>query len=44
VPPLLGIWLGGALYFCAGPAERKAKNLAVNPRCVLTTGHNELDC
>jgi len=43
VTPLLGIWLGGALYFCTGPDERKAKNLARNPRCILTTGCNRLD-
>jgi hypothetical protein len=43
VTPLLGIWLGGALYFCTGPDERKAKNLAQNPRCILTTGCNSLD-
>ena len=43
VSPLLGIWLDGALYFCTGPAERKARNLAGNPWCVLTTGRNELD-
>jgi general stress protein 26 len=43
VTPLLGIWLDGALYFCTGPDERKAKNLAHNPHCVLTTGCNRLD-
>jgi general stress protein 26 len=43
VTPLLGIWLDGALYFCTGPDERKAKNLARNPHCVLTTGCNRLD-
>jgi hypothetical protein len=43
VTPLLGIWLDGASYFCTGPAERKAKNLAENPQCILTTGHNGLD-
>ena len=43
VTPLLAIWLDGALYFCTGPTERKAKNLTQNPRCVLTTGRNELD-
>jgi len=31
------------LYFCTGPNERKAKNLAQNPGCVLTTGRNGLD-
>jgi nitroimidazol reductase NimA-like FMN-containing flavoprotein (pyridoxamine 5'-phosphate oxidase superfamily) len=43
VTPLLGVWLDGALYFCTGPSERKAKNLAQNPGCVLTTGRNNLD-
>jgi nitroimidazol reductase NimA-like FMN-containing flavoprotein (pyridoxamine 5'-phosphate oxidase superfamily) len=42
VTPLLGVWLGGALYFCTGPSERKANNLAQNPHCVLTTGCNTL--
>ena len=40
--PLLGIWLNGALYFCTGANERKAKNLARNPYCILTTGCNKL--
>ena len=43
VTPLLGVWLDGALYFCTGPNERKAKNLAQNAGCVLTTGRNDLD-
>lgn len=43
VTPLLGVWLNGAVYFCTGPAERKAKNLAEQPHCVLTTGRNDLD-
>ena len=43
VTPLLGVWLDSALYFCTGPDERKAKNLARNPRCILTTGCNGLD-
>ena len=33
VTPLLGVWLNGALRFCTGPTERKAKNLAENPQC-----------
>ena len=32
VTPLLGVWVDGALHFCTGPDERKAKNLAHNPR------------
>jgi nitroimidazol reductase NimA-like FMN-containing flavoprotein (pyridoxamine 5'-phosphate oxidase superfamily) len=43
VTPLLGVWVLGALYFCTGSAERKAKNLAGNPRCSVTTGRNSLD-
>jgi len=43
VTPLLGVWLDSALYFCTGPNERKAKNLAQNAHCVLTTGCNTLD-
>jgi nitroimidazol reductase NimA-like FMN-containing flavoprotein (pyridoxamine 5'-phosphate oxidase superfamily) len=43
VTPLLGIWLEGALYFCTGPNERKAKNLSTNCNCVLTTGQSTLD-
>jgi nitroimidazol reductase NimA-like FMN-containing flavoprotein (pyridoxamine 5'-phosphate oxidase superfamily) len=43
VTPLLGVWLNGALYFCTGSEERKAKNLAHNPQCILTTGSNLLD-
>jgi nitroimidazol reductase NimA-like FMN-containing flavoprotein (pyridoxamine 5'-phosphate oxidase superfamily) len=42
VTPLLSVWLDGAPYFCTGPTERKARNIAQNPRCVLTTGSNEL--
>ena len=42
VTPLLGVWLEGAMYFCTGPAERKARNLGRNRRCVLTTGCNAL--
>jgi nitroimidazol reductase NimA-like FMN-containing flavoprotein (pyridoxamine 5'-phosphate oxidase superfamily) len=36
VRPLLAVWLEGALYFCAGAATRKAKNLARNRYCTLT--------
>jgi len=43
VTPLIAVWLDGALYFCTGPEERKAKNLAHNARCILTTGSNAYD-
>jgi general stress protein 26 len=42
VTPLIAVWLDGAIYFCTGPGERKAKNLAHNPRCAMTTGCNSL--
>lgn len=42
VTPLIGVWLEGAMYFCTGPEEQKAKNLAGNPACALTTGANRL--
>jgi hypothetical protein len=42
VTPLLSVWLDGALYFCTGTSERKARNLAHNPHCILTTGCNAL--
>lgn len=40
VTPLIAVWLDDALYFCTGDAERKAKNLALNVNCVVTTGCN----
>jgi general stress protein 26 len=43
VTPLLGVWRDGAMYFCTGAGERKAKNLEKNSRCILTTGANTLD-
>jgi general stress protein 26 len=43
VTPLLSVWLDGALYFCTGPEEQKARNLARNRHCSLTTGCNALD-
>jgi hypothetical protein len=43
ITPLLSVWLDGALYFCTGPDDRKAKNLVRNPHCILTTGCNALD-
>jgi nitroimidazol reductase NimA-like FMN-containing flavoprotein (pyridoxamine 5'-phosphate oxidase superfamily) len=42
VTPLIAVWHDGAMYFCTGPDERKALNLAENPHCVLTTGNNDL--
>ena len=43
VTPLIGLWSDGALHFCTGAAERKARNLSSNPEVVLTTGTNTLN-
>jgi Pyridoxamine 5'-phosphate oxidase len=43
VTTLIAVWFEGALYFCTGPGEQKAKNLAANPHSVLTTGRNTYD-
>lgn len=40
VTPLPAVWLEDRLHFCTGPGEQKARNLAANPACVLTTGNN----
>ena len=42
VTPLITAWHDGALWFTTGPEEQKARNLAGNPRCTLTTGCNTL--
>src|SRR3954469_10420653 len=38
VTPLLAVAVDGALHFATGTEERKAKNLAENPHCILMTG------
>lgn len=43
VTPLVTVWLDGALHFCTGPEEQKARNLEANPQVVLTTGCNRWD-
>jgi len=43
VTPLIAVWLEQILYFCTGPDERKAKNLARNPHVVMTTGCNRME-
>ncbi|WP_309116324.1 pyridoxamine 5'-phosphate oxidase family protein [Saccharothrix sp.] len=42
VTPLIAVWHTGALHFCTGWDERKARNLAANPQVVMTTGNNAL--
>jgi len=41
--PLLGVWVADEFFFSTGSTERKAKNLAGNPHCIVTTGRNVLD-
>jgi Pyridoxamine 5'-phosphate oxidase len=41
--PLGVLWVDGALYFNAGPGTRKAKNLAADPRCVVTVATHPFD-
>lgn len=38
VTPIPAVWDAGALHFCTGAGEQKAKNLARNPHCAVTTG------
>ena len=42
VTPLIAVWVDEGLWFCTGPEERKARNLARNPHVVLTTGCDRL--
>jgi Pyridoxamine 5'-phosphate oxidase len=42
VTPLIGVWHGDAIWFSIGAGERKARNLAENSSCVLTTGRSDL--
>jgi hypothetical protein len=37
VMPVWGVWLDGALWFSSGLRSRKARNLAADARCTLTT-------
>jgi uncharacterized pyridoxamine 5'-phosphate oxidase family protein len=38
--PLIAVLVDDSLFFTTGPAEQKAKNIARNPHCLLTTGCN----
>lgn len=42
VTPLIAVWHQESLYFCTSEGEQKARNLAVHPEVVLTTGASEL--
>jgi pyridoxine/pyridoxamine 5'-phosphate oxidase len=37
VMPVWGVWLDGGVWFSSGLRSRKARDLAVEPRCTLTT-------
>ena len=37
VQAVWGVWVDGALWFSTGAESRKARNLAANPACVVTT-------
>ena len=40
VMPIWGVWLDDGFYFSTGKTSRKAKNLAVNPRCVICSDNS----
>ena len=37
VMPVWGVWRDGLLWFSSGVRSRKARNLAADPRCAMTT-------
>jgi uncharacterized pyridoxamine 5'-phosphate oxidase family protein len=43
VTTVAAVWVDDALHFTTGRTERKAKNLAENARCVITTGTNAFE-
>ncbi|SCG57173.1 Nitroimidazol reductase NimA, pyridoxamine 5'-phosphate oxidase superfamily [Micromonospora echinaurantiaca] len=43
VVPVLAVWHDYALHFAANNKSRKARNLALNPRCTLSTNAESLD-
>ena len=40
VTPLIGVWQDGAVHFCTGLREQKARNLERNRQVAVTTGSN----
>ena len=40
VTPLIGVWEDGAVHFCTGVGEQKARNLEHHQQVALTTGNN----
>jgi len=43
VMPLGAEWVDGAFYFTSGATTRKAKNLALNPECIITVATHDFD-
>jgi pyridoxamine 5'-phosphate oxidase-like protein len=43
VTTVAAVWVNDALHFTTGRGERKAKNLAQNTNCVITTGTNAFE-
>jgi nitroimidazol reductase NimA-like FMN-containing flavoprotein (pyridoxamine 5'-phosphate oxidase superfamily) len=41
VRPVLAVWLEDALYFVAGAASRKARNIAQNAKCAVTVATDD---
>jgi hypothetical protein len=37
VMPVWGVWTGGAAWFSSSPHSRKTRNIATDPRAVITT-------
>lgn len=42
VTPVGAAWDDGALHFCTGPEEQKARNIESNTHCAVTTGCNAI--
>ncbi|MGE3621222.1 MAG: pyridoxamine 5'-phosphate oxidase family protein [Acidimicrobiia bacterium] len=40
--PLIGLWVDGAVWFCTGTGEQKARNLGGDDRCTLATATDRL--
>jgi pyridoxine/pyridoxamine 5'-phosphate oxidase len=37
------LWVDGTIYFVSGPGTRKSRNLAQNPRCVVSISLMDID-
>lgn len=41
--PVLAVWVGGTVHFCAGPGTGKVRNLTHSPHCAISVGGDGLD-